>query len=82
MIGKSRSGLFEPVDAIERNRFLRAEILKITQKIGTEFYDTTDHLKEIASNQLLHGPRDPIHLNRNGYEAFSEAISTFLKPPS
>ena len=82
MISQSRSGVFKPVDAIERNRFLRAEILKITQKTGTEFWDTTDYLKEIASNQLLHGPRDPIHLNRNGYEAFFEAISTILKPPS
>jgi hypothetical protein len=82
MMSQSRSGVFKPVDAIERNRFLRAEILKITQKTGTEFWDTTDYLKEIASNQLLHGPRDPIHLNRNGYEAFSEAILTILKPPS
>ena len=82
MMGQPRSGVFKPMDAIERNKFLRAEILKITQKTGTEFWDTTDYLKEIARNQLLHGPRDPIHLNRAGYEAFSEAISTFLKPPS
>ena len=82
MMGKSRSGVFKPVDAIERNKFLRAEILKITQKIGTDFFDTTYHLQEIASNHLIHGPRDPIHLNRAGYEAFSEVISTFLKPPS
>jgi hypothetical protein len=82
MMGKSRSGLFKPVDAIERNKFLRTELLKITERTGIDFCDTTDHLKEIASNQLLHGPRDPIHLNRAGYEAFSEAISTFLKPPS
>lgn len=81
IMGQSRSGVFKPVAAIQRNKFLRAEILKITQKTGTEFWDTTDYLKEIASNQLLHGPRDPIHLNRNGYEAFSEAILTFLKPP-
>ena len=82
IMGQSRSGVFKPVAAIQRNKLLRAEILKITQKTGIEFWDTTDYLKEIASNQLLHGPRDPIHLNRNGYEAFSEAILTFLKPPS
>ena len=82
MMGQSRTGQFKPIDAIERNKFLRAEILKIAQKTGTEFWDTTEYLKEIASNQLLHGPRDPIHFNRAGYEAFSEAISSFLKPPS
>ncbi|MDB3959079.1 SGNH/GDSL hydrolase family protein [Opitutales bacterium] len=82
MMGQSRAGLFKPIDAIERNKFLRAEFLKIAQKIGTDFWDTTDHLKEIASNQLLHGPRDPIHLNRAGYEAFTESILSYLKPQS
>ena len=82
MMGQSRAGLFKPIDAIERNKFLRAEFLKIAQKIGTDFWDTTDHLKDIASNQLLHGPRDPIHLNRAGYEAFTESILSYLKPQS
>ena len=82
MMGQSRTGQFKPIDAIERNKFLRAEFLKIAQKIGTDFWDTTDHLKEIASNQLLHGPRDPIHLNRAGYEAFTESILSYLKPQS
>ena len=82
IMGKSRSGMFKLDDAIERNQFLRAEFLKITQKIGTEFWDITDHLKEIASNHLLHGPQDPIHLNRAGYEAFTESILSYLKPQS
>ena len=82
LMGKSRSGVFKPVAAIERNKFLRAEIHKITQKTGTEFWDTTEYLKEIARNQLLHGPRDPIHLNRAGYEAFTESILSYLKPQS
>lgn len=82
MMGKTRSGLFKPVDAIERNKFLRAEILKITQKTGIEFWDASDYLKHIASDKLLHGPRDPIHLNRAGYEAFAEGILNYLKPQS
>ena len=41
MMGKPRKGVFKPFDAIERNKFLRAQIIKITQKTGTEFYDTT-----------------------------------------
>jgi hypothetical protein len=82
MMGKTRSGEFKPFDAIERNKFLRAEILKITQKTSTEFWDSTDYLKQIARNQLLHGPRDPIHLNRTGYEAFAEGILSYLKPKS
>ena len=27
-------------------------------------------------------PRDPIHLNRAGYEAFAEGILNYLKPQS
>lgn len=82
MMGKTRSGLFKPIDAIERNKFLRAEILKITQKTGIEFWDASDYLKNITSDKLLHGPRDPIHLNRAGYEAFAEGILNYLKPQS
>lgn len=82
MKGKSRSGVLQPIAAIERNKFLRSEILKITQKTGVEFWDTTDYLKQFARNQLLHGPRDPIHLNRAGYEAFAEIILGYLKSQS
>lgn len=82
MMGKSRSGFFKPVAAIERNKYIREEILKITQKTGTEFWDTTHYLRQIAANQLLHGPRDPIHFNRNGYEAFAEGILSYLKSQS
>ena len=82
MMGKTRSGVFKPFGAIERNKFLRAEVLKITQKTSTEFWDSTDYLRQIARNQLLHGPRDPIHLNRAGYEAFAEGIVSYLKPQS
>ena len=82
IMGKTRSDVFKPFDAIERNRFLRAEVLKITQKTSIEFWDSTDYLRQIVRNKLLHGPRDPIHLNRAGYEAFTEGIVSYLKPQS
>lgn len=82
IMGNTRSGVFKPVDAIERNNLLRAEFLKISQKTGTDFWDTTEYLKQVASKKLLHGPRDPIHLNRAGYEAFAAGIVSYLKPQS
>ena len=82
MMGKTRSDVFKPFDAIERNKFLRAEVLKITQKTSIEFWDSTDYLRQIVRNKLLHGPRDPIHLNRAGYEAFTQGILSYLKPQS
>ena len=69
-------------EAKEKNRALREKLLSITQSIGVDFWDTTDHLAQIAHSKLLHGPRDPIHLNRAGYESFTDAILSFMKPNS
>ncbi len=80
--GEDRSGLFKPNEAKEKNRALREKLLSITQSIGVDFWDTTDHLAQIAHSKLLHGPRDPIHLNRAGYESFTDAILSFMKPNS
>ena len=36
--------------------------------------DTTEQFKEFGKSTVLHGPRDPIHLNRNGYEKLAEIL--------
>ena len=76
----TRNNLFEPSEALKRNEWLRAKFLNLANSLGFRFIDTTPFLKEKASFHLLHGPRDPIHLNRVGYEFFSQAITKELEP--
>lgn len=75
----TRNNLFEPSESLKRNEWLRAKFLNLANSLGFRFIDTTPFLKEKASFHLLHGPRDPIHLNRVGYEFFSQAITNELK---
>jgi hypothetical protein len=76
----TRNNLFEPTESLKRNEWLRAKFLNLANSLGFRFIDTTPFLKEKASFHLLHGPRDPIHLNRVGYEFFSQAITKELEP--
>ena len=76
----TRNNLVEPPEALKRNELLRAKFLHLANSLGFRFIDTTPFLKEKASFHLLHGPRDPIHLNRVGYEFFSQAITKELEP--
>jgi hypothetical protein len=43
------------------------------------FFNTSPDLKLTASKKLIHGPCDIEHFNKDGYEAFSKSIVSFLK---
>ena len=75
----TRNDLFEPSESLKKNEWLRAKFLSLANSLGFRFIDTTPFLKEKTNFHLLHGPRDPIHLNRVGYEFFSQAITNGLK---
>ena len=75
----TRNNLYEPSESLKRNEWLRARFLTLANALEFGFIDTTPFLKEKANFHLLHGPRDPIHLNRLGYEFFSQAITKELK---
>jgi hypothetical protein len=76
--GEKRNGLFKPIEAKEKNRLIREILSKITNNLGLAFIDCTEYLQQQSNSHLLHGPRDPIHLNRLGYESFTHAINSYL----
>ena len=80
--GGKRNGLFKPIDAKEKNLLIRENLSKITISLGFEFIDCTEYLQQQSISHLLHGPRDPIHLNRLGYESFANAIYSYLNSRS
>lgn len=77
--GEKRDRLFSPAKATENNLILRKKLGEITSSLQIEFIDPTNCLKDFAKKILLHGPRDPIHFNQKGYEAFCMAILPELK---
>jgi hypothetical protein len=69
-----RNKALPPEFAKERNLMLRRKVSEIASNLDLELIDTTDFFKSKSRGLLLHGPRDPIHLNRKGFETFAEAI--------
>ncbi len=80
--GNKRNGLFKPSEAKEKNRLIRKNLSKMTSNLGFAFIDCTEYLQQQSNSHLLHGPRDPIHLNRQGYESFAHAIYSYLNSKS
>ncbi len=79
MKGERRDRLFTPDNSTEKNLKLRSSVRKITNSLGLKFIDPTNSLQNSAKQTLLHGPRDPIHFNKEGYLAFAEAILPHVK---
>jgi hypothetical protein len=70
----SRDRIFSQQEVKLKNMHLRRALELITEEIKIGFIDTTESMSKLAKNYRLHGPRDPIHLNRKGYETFANSI--------
>ena len=82
LAGHPRSGSFTPSEVADKNQFLRKNCKDMCINLGISFFDCTERLAEDAKSTLLHGPRDPIHLNKAGYESFANAILYHLNSKS
>jgi hypothetical protein len=66
---------------LQRHLEVCREILKISQKLGIGFFDSTKYLLNASSKGYIHGPKDWAHLNESGYRAFSDSIAQFILHP-
>ncbi len=82
LAGHSRSGSFTPSEVADKNQFLRKHCKDMCINLGISFFDCTERLAKDAKSTLLHGPRDPIHLNKAGYKSFANAIIYHLNSKS
>ena len=82
LVGHPRSDSFTPSEVADKNQFLRKYCADMCTNLGISFFDCSELLAKDAKSTLLHGPRDPIHLNKAGYESFSNAILYHLNSKS
>ena len=83
--GSTRDKAFKPEEVREKCDFLRKRMSEIAERQKVCIIDPVLELRRTARKQLLHGPRDPIHFNREGYKAFANSIihdvrNSFNKP--
>ena len=52
-----------------------------SSRVGADFIDVRDEIREVALNKVIHGPQDWKHFNKEGYEALGNALAAILKNP-
>jgi hypothetical protein len=80
-------GGFIPIDAVSlaaiarTSDFVCRHVRETSIANGAAFIDTRPALREAATTQLIHGPRDWHHYNRAGYTVLGKAIAERLSAP-
>jgi hypothetical protein len=65
-----------------RSAELGARLRALAARAGDRFVDATPPLREAARAELLHGPRDWMHLNQPGQRALGASAAACLATPS
>jgi hypothetical protein len=70
-----------PAAKVERNHaFIRDLARDIAGRQGIPFLDATPALREAASAQVIHGPRDWDHLKKIGYNVLGSLVAADVQP--
>lgn len=71
-----RSHVFESAFVAERSQEMCKRIEEIAASHNFEFLDTRRFIRREAGKNLIHGPKDWTHLNKDGYSVLTDAIVT------
>ena len=74
----TRAPSIAPAEIERAHRELRDRIRSVAERERLRFVDTTPALRQSASQQLLHGPRDWNHFNRAGHELLGREAARCL----
>ena len=66
--------IFSREQVEQRSNFLVQEIGGYCQDLDIKFINPMAHLKQYTKNNILHGPKDWDHLNKQGYQLLGEYI--------
>jgi hypothetical protein len=61
-----------------KSLLIREKVKALCVSAGIDFLDSTPVLQQAALKELIHGPRDWMHLNCRGYETLGEFISDYF----
>lgn len=69
-----KEGIFTKQQLQSRSAFITRSIEKISQQHHISFIDTRPIILQASKKQYIHGPRDWLHFNQQGYHALTIAI--------
>ncbi len=69
-----KRAIFTKLQLQNRSDFIAGSIKKISQQHHVSFIDTRPVILQASKKQYIHGPRDWLHFNQQGYLALTKAI--------
>lgn len=76
---KSREPLYPSQNVHLRSEKISSMIQSIASAHDIPFFDARPVLRRLARGQVIHGPKDWKHYNKDGYTALAHAIVNFRK---
>lgn len=71
--------IYKPEYLYERNKYIRDKIYRICKEFDYKYIDTNDSIRKHSKQQLLHGPKDWGHFNKNGQILLGKIVADVLK---
>ena len=71
--------IYKPEYLYERNKYVRDKIFRMCKEFDYKYIDTNDSIREHSKKQLLHGPKDWGHFNKNGHILLGMIVADVLK---
>ena len=72
------SPVHSSVSVVSRSDEICRRLREITLGSGAGFFDARPAMRELGSQQIIHGPRDWTHFNRAGYTRLGETVAAAL----
>jgi len=77
---ENRDDIYDRKFVRGRSDKIRFLIEKVADKHNISFVDSRDYIWLHSSKQLIHGPLDWKHFNKEGYTALAEAVIALIEP--
>ena len=77
----NRSSLYPAAQVSLRSNQICELVAAASRRVGAEFFDVRGSIRSAARSQLIHGPQDWRHFNKQGYTELGKSVSAYLEQP-
>lgn len=79
---ESRASVYPAAQVPLKSNWICELVAAASRRVGAEFFDVRAPIRALAETQLLHGPIDWRHFNRQGYTELGKRLSAYLEEPN
>jgi hypothetical protein len=76
---ENRAALYFAAKVEERSNQICELVAAASLRVGAEFVDVRGEIRSLARKELIHGPQDWKHFNKQGYTVLGKTLSAYLQ---